>query len=154
MIFYQKAAHTYLFNIWKARVVNVIQILHTCFGVGGLAGPLIVRPFMLPLPKGIHEMSSDNDLDDLLLSIEPDQVRVHWAFLIVGVLIALTGIIFASVYLNDKTKEKAGEKSIKEASELRRSDQQKDNGFRKILVIIICACVANSYFGCQILICE
>lgn len=121
---------------------------------------------MLPLPKGIQDITSDDEMDNLLVhSFKPSQVKIFWAFVIVGIFTLLSGLMYAIFYVYDKIAERREAESTDDAKNDTKTGKQasiimnnvnklKNNHLKQIIVISICASIANAYFGCQILICE
>lgn len=99
-----------MIEIWGEKASNSIQALHMVFGIGALSTPLIARPFFLP---HIHE----NSADDLVnMQFKPEDVRVQYAFLIVGGYMVTTGLSFIFYCLKDrksKIEAKKGQPEVK-----------------------------------------
>lgn len=91
-------SYTIIFSIWKENSGPFVQALMTAYSLGALLGPVLIRPFLLPLNPEI--VDSDTIYQ---YSYQPSDVTVHWAFLPVGLSLIAASIPYLTFYLKDRT---------------------------------------------------
>lgn len=144
-------SHLYLLDLWKAKASVPIQIMHMSFGMGALLGPLIVRPFMLPVMLDLEGDTSNHDVHiQELTPYGPEDVRVHWAFLMIGVSCMGCGLSFMYFYISERGQTKAMDEKSKQLEEEKKPNPSQ---WKQILLIFIVCLVCHSGMGNVILIC-
>lgn len=122
--------------------------MHMCFAIGALIGPFLVRPFMLPYQK---ELELSNHSKSLRL-FGPEDVRVFWAFMIVGICSIIVGFWFLVFYINDICQSKREKGNC--VSESIESPPYKSSQLNKAIIIIIAGTIAHVGFSTGGMICK
>lgn len=100
-LYYVLDCNLSILHLWGDKSSNFMQALHMCFGIGCLLTPLITRPFYLPL------VSDDNLTNSTLIDsapapqFSPDDVKIQYAFVIIGGYCVFVGLIFFYYFLQD-----------------------------------------------------
>ncbi|XP_074595425.1 sodium-dependent glucose transporter 1-like [Brevipalpus obovatus] len=109
-----------ILHIWGDKGSHFMQALHMSFGIGALITPLIASNFYLPLSQseeGLADMSADpNSTGQVGHDFLPEDVRVQWAYMIIGVYILLNGAIFGYYFLTE-LGAKSSDSSIKDTKD-------------------------------------
>lgn len=97
-----------------------MQALHMSFGIGALITPLIASHFYLPLSQS-REESADipvdlNSTGEVPHDFLPEDVRIQWAYMIVGVYTLLNGAIFGYYFLTE-LGGKSSDNSVKDTKD-------------------------------------
>uniref|UniRef100_T1KTK1 Major facilitator superfamily (MFS) profile domain-containing protein n=1 Tax=Tetranychus urticae TaxID=32264 RepID=T1KTK1_TETUR len=156
-----------ILRIWGKNGVNWLQVLHMFGGVGALIVPIITRPFLLPNTEydGLSTVTTTSpetmdftNITDIISAINttttitytPDDVKVQYAFLIVGMVLAVVAIPYFFCYLHDR-KQKSKDEENRENGETGEETPQfvQTSTLKKVLAVIITAALANFCFGTE-----
>ncbi|XP_074605019.1 sodium-dependent glucose transporter 1C-like isoform X2 [Brevipalpus obovatus] len=82
-----------MLHIWGKKSSNFMQALSMCFGIGSLITPMIASPFFLPL---VNENVSNSTIGtSSRSSFKPEDVKVQFAFMIIGGYVTIIGLLFS-----------------------------------------------------------
>ncbi|XP_053212868.1 sodium-dependent glucose transporter 1C-like [Panonychus citri] len=139
-----------ILRIWGENGINWLQVLHMSYGLGALIAPIFTRPFLLPNIESadfnslinINNVTHTNTTTSK--SYSPDDVKVQYAFGIVGGMLMVVSIPYFFCYLHDRKAEKIGVKEVK-----LKQVKSEASSVAKAGAVIIAALVANFSFGTE-----
>ncbi|XP_074594646.1 sodium-dependent glucose transporter 1C-like [Brevipalpus obovatus] len=142
-----------ILHIWGDKGSNFMQILHMCFGIGSLITPIVTSNFYLPLSQESGESSAIiNSTQNSTQNFTPQDVRIQWAFLIVGTYTLLNGVIFGIYCLiefnNRSTKGSTKEVEVGNENEPSNSIPV----WKKYFAVITVAILAHIAFGVEFIL--
>lgn len=140
-------AHTIVFNLWKENSGPPVQAMMTAFSIGSLLGPLLVRPFMLPSSAEIE----DEDAPSRHLQFGPEDVKIFWAFVPVGVGFMVLSLPFLRFYFKHRAPQVAQEEQ-KETDDP--PVHQPSSTLRQYIPVLIVAVLYHLGNGTAALICK
>ena len=86
-----------------------MQLAHFSFGIGAFFSPFIVEPFLREIAdEGIGHSSAsttnstDSDVTQVPLSVDPSTLRIKWAFFIIGGFSLLVWVTFVMTFLKKR----------------------------------------------------
>ena len=134
-----------------------MQAIHFCFSLGGMISPLLAQPFLAPdgclsardaiNDTGPHVNSSYQTFDLTLPTNQStcslEETKVHYAYLISGILIAMTSLPFAVSLWKRKTKRVD---LSEEKAEIHKEDKTRFNKLplhmKALILVLLCVLMA------------
>ncbi|XP_053205250.1 sodium-dependent glucose transporter 1-like [Panonychus citri] len=135
--------NTYTLAIWGNQATNYVQILHGSFGLGSLLTPLLVKPFLLPLVQ--NSTNSSESGDNVLGTYTPDDVKVQYPFVVVGLILIFTSFGFLMFYFKDDSNRKNDQSS-------QTTDSNDHPNWKIAAAISAVAIIAHTTFGVETMI--
>lgn len=133
-----------ILQIWGDKAVNYMQALHTCFGVGAMTAPLITRPFLLPHIYEDEVASSDGNI----YQYSSEDVKIHYAFWIIGGYMILIAIAF--IYYSIQDRRNAKSKAPDDTN--RETKKPEVPRWKQYLLVVIVGMIAHVAFGVELII--
>lgn len=139
------------FNIWKENSAPWVQAVQAAYSFGAFVGPMIVRPYVLPLARR-------EEADEGALIVEkkffPEDVKVFWPFLFVGLSLVLGGIPFLFYYFADRSKAKSDANHNTDLKIEVQEAGKVSSTLRQYIVIAILAVMFHCGFGVAFMLCK
>ncbi|XP_074596412.1 sodium-dependent glucose transporter 1-like [Brevipalpus obovatus] len=85
-----------ILTIWSKKASYFLQFLGMFYGIGSMLAPMLVLPFLLPIPKNV-----DEDWNAIRAMYTPDDVQIKWPYTVIGVLSVVAGLTFVYFYFDD-----------------------------------------------------
>ena len=141
--------------MWKQESGPYLQAIHFSLSLGGMLSPLMAQPFLAPdVCPSVQNVTNVSETETNMTMSTTDQsncsmegTRVHYAYLISGILIALTSLPFAvSLWQGHGTK--ASDKT----TEMRKEDKtgfDKLSLYVKVLILALLCVLMALYCGTE-----
>lgn len=132
-------------QLWREDCPAILQILYFCIGAGASVSPLIVRPLLLPA-----------DDEEAQKFFSPSDVRVQYAFLVIGIEIAVASLASFFMYFSARNKD-VDQKEVacdQQNVKLNESVKQKRlrvSSFGMAMIFMFLACGIEVTFGSYIM---
>ncbi|XP_074602420.1 sodium-dependent glucose transporter 1-like isoform X2 [Brevipalpus obovatus] len=150
---YELACHVLLINVWSEKVGNFIQILHMSYGVGSMLAPLLIRFFLLPIPK-----DAGDDKDAARNFYSPDDVQIKYPFVTTCALSIIVGFGFGYSYLkraqNTKNPDSDPKKTGDSSSDHHQKVDDQPSNLKICIAVIWVAILAHLAFSMQLTLCS
>ncbi|XP_015783991.1 sodium-dependent glucose transporter 1C [Tetranychus urticae] len=131
--------NAFVLSTWNDEATNYVQILHGVYGVGSLVAPLMLKPFLLPQVSDINVNNTIESDGPTIVAYTPDDVKVQYPYLVLGLTVTLTSLGFLYFYFKSKKN------STSKSNETINTDNHPT--WKKILVVIIGAFIAHTTFS-------
>ncbi|XP_074602664.1 sodium-dependent glucose transporter 1C-like [Brevipalpus obovatus] len=141
--------HVLLINTWSEKVGNFIQILHMSYGVGSMLAPVLIRPFLLPIPE---DLGKDWTTDQSFYS--PEDVQIKWPFLVTCTLSIVVGFGFVYSYLKRTEKNENPEQKTEVTNDNQPKKQDEPPFIRICIAVLWVAILAHLAFSMQLVLCS
>lgn len=96
-----------LIRLWGKDCAVFLQSLYFGLGLGCVLSPLIAGPLLTPLPED-YFTSEANETISSSITYYPEDVKVHFAYVGVGVFLVLTSFSYFYIYMRDRNWRKTG----------------------------------------------
>ena len=138
-----------------------MQVLFLFAGIGALMAPVITRPFLLPSEEEKTAINVNSSMADYEQSIvlknvyTPDDVMVHSAFVICGLIGVIISIPLMYFYLNDRRQIRETQIESKDQSDDQNDqndDKKMNQGLETYVVVALVAIVGHSVYSLETVI--
>ena len=149
-------------DIWKEKCANFLQVLFLSGGIGSLITPVITRPFLLPsneeeiqnrVNSNINSSMDNGNYEQLISIYTPDDVMVHIAFLIFGVIGVIASVPFVFFYLNDR-KQNLKTDNKQDQSIDKNNGQKNHKGLKIYIAVALVGFIGHSVYGVEMVLGE